>query len=138
MRFANHVAYSSSLKTASAARFRTAFMRLEADERFLVQMQVLRKTLLLMLCHDNGFQSDGDSLDAADARTARYLAVPSDETLRATIHWPPAIPRHGTAWPAHRVLLVWVPHATQLRQLDLLHVSMNNAVKEEEEKSAGT
>jgi hypothetical protein len=69
-------------------------------------MQVLRETLLLMLRYDNGFQSDGDSLDSADARTARYLAAPSDETLRAAVHWPPVIPRHGTVWPAHRVLLV--------------------------------
>jgi hypothetical protein len=138
LRFADHVAYSSSLKTASAARFRTAFIRLEADERFLVQMQVLRETLLLMLRYDNGFQSDGDSLDAADAWTARYLAAPSDETLRAAVHWLPAILGHRTAWPAHCVLLVLVPHATQLWQLDLLHVGMNNAVEEGEEESAGT
>ncbi len=138
LRFADHVAYSSSLKTASAARFRTAFMCLEADERFLVQMQVLHETLLLMLRHDNGFQSDGDSLDAANARTARYLVAPSDETLRTGVHWPLAIPRHGTVWSVHRVLLVWVPYATQPRQLDLLHVGMNKAVEEEEEESAGT
>jgi hypothetical protein len=31
------------------------FMRLEADERFLVQMQVLCELLLLMLGQDNGF-----------------------------------------------------------------------------------
>ncbi len=138
MRFANHVAYSSSLKTASAARFCTAFMRLEADERFLVQMQVLRESLLLMLRHDNGFLSHGDSVDAANARLQRYLAAPSNETLRAAVHWPPAIPHHGTTWPAHCVLLVWVPHATQPRQLDLLHVGMNNAEEKEEEESAGT
>ncbi len=86
MRFADHVAYSSSLKTASVARFRAAFMRLEADERFLVQMQVLRESLLLMLGQDNSFQSAGHSVDAANARLARYLAAPSDETLRAAVH----------------------------------------------------
>jgi hypothetical protein len=75
-------------------------------------MQVLRESLLLMLSQDNNFQSAGDSFDAADARLQRYLAAPSDETLRAAVHWPPAIPRQGTEWPAHCVLLVWVPHAT--------------------------
>jgi hypothetical protein len=130
----DHVACSSSLKTASEARFCAAFIRLKADEQFLVQMQELRKTLLLMLRHDNGFQSDGDSVDAADARLARYLAAPSDEMLRAAMHWPPAILRHGMAWPAHRMLLVWVPHAMQSQQLDLLHVGMNNVMEEDEKE----
>ncbi len=95
-----------------------------------------------MLGHDNGFQSAGNSVDATNARLARYLAAPSDEALRVIVHWPPAILHNKTAWPAHRVLLVWVPHPTQPRQLDLLHVSMNDAAEkeetEEEEKVAGT
>ncbi len=88
-------------------------MRLKADKRFLVQMQVLHEMLLLMLRHNTSFQSDSDSVDAADAWLARYLAAPSDETLRAIVHWPPAFPHPGTAWLAHRVLLVWMLHATQ-------------------------
>ncbi len=101
-------------------------------------MQVLRETLLLMLRHDNGFQSDSNSLDASDARMARYLAEPLDKTLRAAVHWPLAIPRHRTAWLVHRVLLLRLPHMTQPRQLDLLHVGMNNVVEEEEVESVGT
>jgi hypothetical protein len=62
-----------------------------------MQMQVLRETLLLMLRHDNGFQSHGDSVDVADAQLAPYLTAPSDETLRAAVHWPPAILCHETA-----------------------------------------
>jgi hypothetical protein len=46
------------------------------------------------------------------------------------VHWPPAIPLQGTAWPVHHVLLVWVPHATQPQQRELLHVSMNDAAVE--------
>ncbi len=134
LRFADHIACCSSLKTTNAASYRMAFMRLKADERFLVQMQVLRESLLLMLGQDNGFQSAGDSVDAANARLQRYLAAPSDETLRAAVHWPPAIPRQGTAWPAHRVLLVWVPHVMQPQQRELLHVGMNDAAVEEKEE----
>jgi hypothetical protein len=134
LRFADHIACCSSLKTTNAASYRMAFMRLEADERFLMQMQMLRESLLLMLGQVNGLQSAGNSVDAADARLQRYLAALSDETLRAAVHWPPAIQRQGTAWPAHRVLLVWVPHATQPQQRELLHVGMNDAAVEEEKE----
>jgi hypothetical protein len=122
--YTDHLA-CSSLKTASAANYCAAFERLEADERFLVQAQVLRESLLLMLGHDNGFQSAGDSVDAADTLLARYFVAPSDETLCAAVYWPPAILRHGTSWPAHRVQMVWVPLTTEPRQLELLFDGMD-------------
>ncbi len=67
LRFADHIACCSSLKTTNAASYRMAFMCLEADQRFLVQMQVLRESLLFILGQDNGFQSAGNSVDATNA-----------------------------------------------------------------------